>query len=87
MLRDPALDVRAITIAGTGVVHCQAGRLLVRYLPTSSGRPTSRSAAAARTEVPMPIRSPTTCVPAETTRSASTSRRRSNPACRGKRSS
>jgi len=32
LLRDPAVDVRAITIAGTGVVHCQAGRLLTRYI-------------------------------------------------------
>jgi inosine-uridine nucleoside N-ribohydrolase len=39
MLRDPALDVRAITIAGTGVVHCQAGRLLVRYLLDELGSP------------------------------------------------
>ena len=31
-LRDPAVDVRAITIAGTGIVHCQAGRLMTRYL-------------------------------------------------------
>jgi inosine-uridine nucleoside N-ribohydrolase len=32
LLRDPAVDVRAITIAGTGIVHCQAGRLMTRYL-------------------------------------------------------
>lgn len=32
LLRDPAVDVRAITIAGTGLVHCQAGRLIARYL-------------------------------------------------------
>jgi pyrimidine-specific ribonucleoside hydrolase len=32
MLRDPALDVRAITIAGTGVAHCQGGRLVVRHI-------------------------------------------------------
>ncbi|HSL77838.1 MAG TPA: nucleoside hydrolase [Candidatus Limnocylindrales bacterium] len=32
LLRDPAVDVRAITISGTGLVHCQAGRLMTRYL-------------------------------------------------------
>jgi len=32
LLRDPAVDVRAITIAGTDLVHCQGGRLLTRYL-------------------------------------------------------
>jgi pyrimidine-specific ribonucleoside hydrolase len=32
MLRDPELDVRAITIAGTGLAHCQGGRLVVSYL-------------------------------------------------------
>ena len=32
LLRDPAVDVRAITITGTGLVHCQAGRLMTRYL-------------------------------------------------------
>ena len=32
LLRDPAVDVRAITISGTGLVHCQAGRLVTRYL-------------------------------------------------------
>jgi inosine-uridine nucleoside N-ribohydrolase len=32
LLRDPGVDVRAITIAGTGIVHCRAGRLLTRYL-------------------------------------------------------
>jgi inosine-uridine nucleoside N-ribohydrolase len=39
MLRDPALDVRAITIEGTGSVHCQAGRLLTRYLLDELGSP------------------------------------------------
>ena len=39
MLRDPALDVRAITIEGTGLVHCQAGRLLTRYLLDELGSP------------------------------------------------
>ena len=38
MLRDPALDVRAITIAGTGVAYCQGGRLIVRYLLDELGR-------------------------------------------------
>ena len=32
LLRDPKLDVRAISIAGTGLVHCQSGRLLTRYI-------------------------------------------------------
>jgi pyrimidine-specific ribonucleoside hydrolase len=32
LLRDPALDVRAITIVGTGLARCQGGRLVVRYL-------------------------------------------------------
>ena len=39
LLRDPAVDVRAITIAGTGLVHCQAGRLLTRYLIDELGSP------------------------------------------------
>ena len=32
LLRDPAIDVRAIAIDGTGLVHCQGGRLVARYL-------------------------------------------------------
>ena len=32
MLRDPKIDVRAISIAGTGLVHCQGGRRLARYM-------------------------------------------------------
>lgn len=32
LLRDPKLDVRAISITGTGLVHCQGGRLLARYV-------------------------------------------------------
>ena len=32
LLRDPKLDVRAISIAGTGLVHCQGGRRLIRYI-------------------------------------------------------
>lgn len=39
LLRDPAVDVRAITIAGTGLVHCQAGRLITRYLIDELGAP------------------------------------------------
>ncbi len=39
LLRDPAVDVRAITIAGTGLVHCQGGRLLARYLLDELGSP------------------------------------------------
>src|SRR4029450_11216966 len=37
MLRDPKLDVRAISIAGTGLVHCQGGRLLARSIPDELG--------------------------------------------------
>src|SRR5688572_13117725 len=32
LLGDPAIEIRAITIAGTGLVHCQTGRLVTRYL-------------------------------------------------------
>ncbi len=32
LLRDPGVDVRAITIAGTGLVHCQGGRPVMRYI-------------------------------------------------------
>ncbi len=39
LLRDPTVDVRAITIAGTGLVHCQAGRLVTRYLIDELGAP------------------------------------------------
>ncbi|HEY7703080.1 MAG TPA: nucleoside hydrolase [Candidatus Limnocylindrales bacterium] len=39
LLRDPAADVRAITIAGTGLVHCQTGRLMARYLLDELGSP------------------------------------------------
>lgn len=39
LLRDPAVDVRAITIAGTGLVHCQGGRLVLRYLLDELGSP------------------------------------------------
>jgi len=39
LLRDPAVDVRAITIAGTGQVHCQAGRLVTRYVLDELGSP------------------------------------------------
>jgi pyrimidine-specific ribonucleoside hydrolase len=39
LLRDPAVEVRAITIAGTGLVHCQAGRLLTRFLIDELGSP------------------------------------------------
>jgi pyrimidine-specific ribonucleoside hydrolase len=39
LLRDPAVDVRAIAIDGTGLVHCQAGRLLTRYLLDELGSP------------------------------------------------
>lgn len=39
LLRDPAVDVRAITIAGTGLVHCTGGRLVTRYLLDEMGTP------------------------------------------------
>lgn len=39
LLRDPAVEVRAITIAGTGLVHCQAGRLVTRYVLDELGSP------------------------------------------------
>ncbi len=39
LLRDPALDVRAIAIDGTGLAHCQAGRLATRYLLDQLGHP------------------------------------------------
>lgn len=32
LLRDPALDVRAIAIDGTGLAHCAGGRRVTRYL-------------------------------------------------------
>ena len=39
LLRDPAIDVRAITIAGTGLVHCSGGRRAVRYVLEELGSP------------------------------------------------
>jgi pyrimidine-specific ribonucleoside hydrolase len=39
LLRDPAVDVRAITIAGTGLVHCQGGRRNIRYVLQELGSP------------------------------------------------
>jgi pyrimidine-specific ribonucleoside hydrolase len=38
LLRDPALDVRAIAIDGTGLVHCAGGRRATRYLVDQLGR-------------------------------------------------
>ena len=38
MLRDPAIDVRAVTISGTGIAHCQGGRLVITYLLDEMGR-------------------------------------------------
>ena len=32
LLRDPAVDVRAIAIDGTGLVHCAGGLAVTRYL-------------------------------------------------------
>ena len=39
LLRDPEVDVRAIAIDGTGLVHCQGGRLVTRYLLDEFGQP------------------------------------------------
>lgn len=39
LLRDPAIDVRAILIDGTGLVHCAGGRRVTRYLLEELGRP------------------------------------------------
>jgi inosine-uridine nucleoside N-ribohydrolase len=39
LLRDPKLDVRAITISGTGIVHCKGGRRLARYVLDEFGAP------------------------------------------------
>ena len=38
LLRDPAVDVLAIAIDGTGLVHCQGGLLVTRYLLEQLGR-------------------------------------------------
>jgi len=37
LLRDPGLDVRAITVAGTGLVHCAAGQRNLRALLAGLG--------------------------------------------------
>lgn len=39
LLRDPSVEVLAIAIDGTGLVHCQGGRLVTRYLLDEFGRP------------------------------------------------
>lgn len=39
LLRDPKVDVRAIAIDGTGLVHCQGGRRVTRYLLDEFGVP------------------------------------------------
>lgn len=39
LLRDPRVDVRAIAIDGTGLVHCQGGLLVTRYLLEQMGVP------------------------------------------------
>jgi len=39
LLRDPAVDVRSITISGTGLVHCSGGRRVTRYLLEQMGVP------------------------------------------------
>ena len=38
LLQDPALDVRAIAIDGTGLAHCAGGRRVTRYLLEELGR-------------------------------------------------
>lgn len=39
LLHDPALDVRAIAIDGTGLVHCAGGMAVTRYLLDEMGAP------------------------------------------------
>jgi pyrimidine-specific ribonucleoside hydrolase len=39
LLRDPSVDLRAITIAGTGLVHCTGGPLTLRYVLDELGAP------------------------------------------------
>ena len=39
LLRDPKVDVRAITDPGTGLIHCQGARLVTRYLIDELGVP------------------------------------------------
>jgi pyrimidine-specific ribonucleoside hydrolase len=39
LLNDPTIEIRAIAIDGTGLVHCQAGRLVTRYLLDELGAP------------------------------------------------
>ena len=39
LLRDPSVDVRAITVDGTGLVHCGPGLRNVRRILTAFGRP------------------------------------------------
>lgn len=38
LLRDPSVEVLAIAIDGTGLVHCQGGRLVTRYLLDELGQ-------------------------------------------------
>ena len=38
LLRDPSVEVLGIAIDGTGLVHCQGGRLVTRYLLDELGR-------------------------------------------------
>ena len=38
LLRDPRVDVRAIAVDGTGLVHCQGGLRVMRYLLDELGR-------------------------------------------------
>ncbi len=38
LLRDPSVDVLGIAIDGTGLVHCQGGLLVTRYLLEQTGR-------------------------------------------------
>lgn len=39
LLRDPRVDVRAIAIDGTGLVHCSGGLLVARYILEEMGEP------------------------------------------------
>ena len=81
MLRDPKLDVRAIAIDGTGLVHCQAGRLMARYVLDELGSPEIPFGCGREAAGPDGIRSqPGRRRP--TPRSGWTSSHAPNPACR-----
>ena len=74
ILRDPTLDVRAIAIDGTGLVHCGPGSATCAGSWARSTASTSRSAAAARSRAQTAGHSRTSGVPRATTCTASSSR-------------